>query len=288
MLTGISILCFAASYGVVLLLEISRLLFRAPVRFLVMLLFAIAGLFAHTVYLGLLAREQWPEGMPLSSWYEWCLLGAWVLAATYLGLVVRRPESAIGIFLLPLVEGLIGVAWLLRDAPRFLRSEALQYWGMLHGVTLLLGTVAVMLGFVAGLMYLVQSYRLKHKLPPRPGFKLPSLEWLQTLSERALVISSLLLLAGISAGAVFNLVKREEGLAWDDPVVLMSGALVAWLIAALLFNGLYRPARQGRKVAYVTVASFVVVMLVLSIVWSSSNHAQAGSPAAAAPSEAAP
>jgi ABC-type transport system involved in cytochrome c biogenesis permease subunit len=178
-----------------------------------------------------------------------------------------------GIFLLPLVEGMIGVAYLLRNSPPFERGEARQYWGLLHGGTLLLGTVAVALGFMAGVMYLVQSYRLKHKLPPRQGFKLPSLEWLQGFNERSLVLSSILLLAGIASGAIFRIVKQDSALAWGDPVVLISAALGGWLIAALLFNLLYRPARQGRKVAYLTVASFVVVMLVMSIVWSSSSHA---------------
>ena len=49
----------------------------------------------------------------------------------------------------------------------------------LGGQLLLAGTVAVSFGFIAGIMYLVQSWRLKHKLPPQAGFKLPSLEWLQ-------------------------------------------------------------------------------------------------------------
>lgn len=276
MLTGVSLLCFTASYGVALLLEASRLLFRAPVRYVVMVLFATAGLLAHTIYLVMSAQKGLPGGLPLSSWYEWCLLGAWVLAATYVGLVIRRPESAMGIFLLPMILGLIGVAYLLKGSPPFQRGEALQYWGILHGVSLLLGTVAVMLGFVAGLMYLVQSYRLKHKLPPRIGLKLPSLEWLQQFSERSLVISSVLLLIGIASGAAFNVVKQSPALAWTDPVVLISLGLAVWLVAALLFNGFYRPARQGRKVAYLTVASFVVMMLVLCIVWSSSNHAARG------------
>lgn len=282
-LSGITLLCFAASYGVTLLLEASRMLFRVPVRFVVMLLFTVAGLFAHTVYLGLLAKKALPGGLPLSSWYEWCLLGAWVLVAVYLALVMRRPESSIGIFILPLVEGLIGVAWLLKDSPPFQRSEALQYWGIVHGVSLLLGTVAVMIGFVAGLMYLVQSYRLKHKFAPSAGFRLPSLEWLQGFNERALVLSSVLLLAGLASGTVWNIIKGDEGVPWTDRVILISGVLVVWLIAALLFNGFYRPARQGRKVAYLTVASFIVLMLVLAIVLTSSEHARAkrGAPAVA-------
>jgi hypothetical protein len=274
MLHGISLICFGTSYGVTLILEASRLWFRAPARWALMMIFAVMGLATQTIYLALRANEGLPGGLPLSSWHEWCLIGAWVLAATYIVLAAQRPESPMGIFILPLVEALIGVAWLLRGSPPFDRQQAQNLWGMVHGLSLLLGMVAVMLGFVAGLMYLVQSYRLKHKLPPRPGFKLPSLEWLQQLNERSLVISSLLLLAGIGAGAVFNVVRREEGVAWTNPVVLISGGLAIWLVAALVFNGFYRPARQGRKVAYLTVASFIIVMLVLTIVWTSSGHAE--------------
>lgn len=272
-MTGVSFVCFAASYAVTLALEVSRLFFRLPVRFVVMVLFAVAGLIAHSIYLVVKTQQGLPGGLPLSSWSEWCLLAAWVLAATYLVLALRRSESAIGIFLLPLVLALVGVAYYLKDGPQFQRAEAREYWGMLHGISLMLGTVAVILGFVAGVMYLVQSYRLKNKLPPRPGFKLPSLEWLQRFNERSLVISSLLLLAGIAAGTVFNIVKQQEAVPWTDRTVLISWVLVAWLVAALLFNGVYRPARQGRKVAYLTVASFVVLMLVLGIVLSSSQHA---------------
>ena len=48
MLSNISLTCFAASYFVTLGLEISRLFFRIPVRWIVMIAFAAAGLFAHT------------------------------------------------------------------------------------------------------------------------------------------------------------------------------------------------------------------------------------------------
>src|SRR6185503_3336335 len=142
-----------------------------------------------TVYLWMRAQSA-GTGAPLSSWYDWCLLGAWMLVATYLVIAVQRPQASVGVFLLPLVMALIGVAWLFRDSPAFPREEAKSIWGQLHGVSLLCGTVVVMLGFVAGLMYLVQSYRLKHKLPPRPGFQLPTLEWLQRVNKFSLYVSS--------------------------------------------------------------------------------------------------
>lgn len=263
--------CFAASYTVTLALEVSRLFFRLPVRWITMTLFAGAGLFAHTAYLYVLTRGemQGTAITPLSHWYDWCLLAAWVLAVIYLTFTIRRPETTVGIFLLPLVLTLIGAGYAVRQAPPFAREQALSYWGILHGIMLLLGTVAVSLGFAAGVMYLLQSYRLKHKLLPRPGFRLPTLEWLQTLNRRALWSSTFLLALGLLAGLALNLIRQsnEQGtVPWTDPVVLSSGGLFLWLAVATLFESLYRPAREGRKVAYVTLVSFVFLGLVLSIV----------------------
>jgi hypothetical protein len=38
-----------------------------------------------------------------------------------------------------------------------------------------------------------------------------------------------------------------------------------WLLAAALFNVFYKPARQGRKVAYLTVVSFVFLAIALGV-----------------------
>lgn len=281
MLSGISIVCFATAYAAAFALEITRLFFRAPIRLLVLVGFALAGLFTHTAYLSMRARGEFLGGeLPLSSWYDWCLLVAWVLAAAYVAVTLRRPQTAAGIFMLPLVETLVGVAHLLRNAPPFPRSQATSFWGGVHGAALLFGTVVVMLGFVAGVMYLVQSYRLKHKLPPRPGLKLPSLEWLQHANERSLIVSSLLLAAGLLSGVVLNLINhanRRHAVDWLSPVVWTSGVLLAWLICALLFSWIYKPARRGRKVAYLVVASFLFLALELGIVLIT-RHASRAAP----------
>ena len=55
---------------------------------------------------------------------------------------------------------------------------------MVHGMAILLGTAAVVVGFVAGLLYMLQSYRLKNKIIVTSGLRLPSLEKLQRISEK--------------------------------------------------------------------------------------------------------
>ncbi len=284
MLSRITITCFAASYGVTLGLEISRLFFRLRVRWLVMIAFAAAGLVAHTAYLWEHARGeiQGRALTPLSSWYDWCLLGAWVLATAYLVLAIRRPENTVGLFLIPLVLLLIAAAYAVRHVPHFEREEALNYWGMIHGIMLLLGTVVAALGFAAGVMFLMQSYRLKHKMLPRPGLRLPSLEWLQQFNHHSLLSSTGLLALGLLAGLVLNIIghSNQSGrISWTDPVVLSSSLLFVWLAIATVVESLYKPARAGRKVAYITLVSFIFLGLVLILVLSGRHGiAPPGSP----------
>ncbi len=213
MLTGISLVCFSTSYAITLALEVSRLFFRMPIRMVVMLLFAVIGIGMQTLYLYNRATAPGLSSVPLSNWHDWYVIAAWVLAATYIYLAASRPQTSVGLFLLPVVLVLIGVAYAFPKDLSLPQTHALNVWGIAHGVLLLLGTIAVSLGFVAGLMYLVQSYRLKHKLPPRQGFKLPSLEWLQRVNKQLLTLSSCFIGLGIVAGVILNSsrVKEDSG-----------------------------------------------------------------------------
>lgn len=265
-MSGISITCFAASYTVVLLLELSRLLFRSGIRGAIMLGFAGAGLLAHTIYLA--ERAMSASGYPLSSEQDWYMVAAWTLAALYLYLTAYHRDNAFGVFLLPLVLGLVAAgAWLADPAP-FERRPALFIWGVVHGTSLMLATVAILVGFAAGLMYLAQNHRLKKKLPPLRGLRLPSLEWLRTANSRAIGVAMLLLGVGIMAGVILNMIySRSDGtqLDWTDPVVLATILMFCWITISGGVSALYKPAREGRKVAYLTVLSFVFLICLLAI-----------------------
>ncbi len=258
-MAGITTLCFAASYAVALVLELARLVWRSPVRNALAFGFAAAGIVAETLYLGY--RAATAESVPLASAYEWYLLAAWTLVAVYLYLAAMHPSVASGVFILPLALALVAAA---RYASRQAVAEksASDVWVTIHATCWLLGAVAVSVGFATGVMYLLQAYRLKHKLPPLAGFRLPSLEWLERANGRAIVISALMAGAGLASGVVLNMVKHK--LPWSDATVWRSVGFFGWLLAAALFSGLYRPARRGRKMAYLTVASFVFLAIFLT------------------------
>ena len=166
-----------------------------PVRLVVMIGFAAMGLVLHTVYLCASGRDR--VRCRCRAGMIGILIAAWIMAATYLGLVASRPQTNVGLFLLPVVLVLIGRGvGISRRGESFPRDRAMKMWGIAHGVMLLLGTVAVSFGFAAGLMYLVQSWRLKHHVSPQTGLKLPSLEWLQAINKQSLVYSSCFIALG--------------------------------------------------------------------------------------------
>ncbi len=283
MVGKITITCFAASYLVALLLELSRLLFSSRIRGAVMLGFAAAGFVAHTLFLG---YRWFTERDALTSEFDWYLLAAWVLAGVYLYLVCYHPQNPIGLFTLPLVLVLVAVAQFWASRTPFPKTSGLNgYVAATHGLFLLLGTVAAAVGFMSGAMYLIQAWRLKHKkLAPQQGFRLPTLEWLQKTNSRAITMSGIMLVGGFLSGVLLSRFKYG-GVRWSDPVVLSSSVLAAWMVAAATFNLVYKPARQGRKVAYLTLATFVMVALTLTALLFDPRHGGKDNAPAADPAQ---
>jgi ABC-type transport system involved in cytochrome c biogenesis permease subunit len=256
---------FVASYAIAIALAITQMFARSPLRGALVIGFAWAGFLVQTAFL--YQRAVTASGTPLSSPFDWDLLGAWALVIVYLYLSWYHPKAALGLFLLPLALGLIGLSHFADHEP-FAHSEAGQVWGMIHGIFNLLGVVAVLVGFVAGMMYLIQSYRLKHKLPPTGQLGLPSLEWLERINSRAIVISVLMIGIGFISGVILNVALRHrqlDELPWSDPVIWRSALMFGWLLAAAVFSAIYKPARSGRKVAYLTVASFAFLAVSMGI-----------------------
>ncbi len=197
-------------------------------------------------------------------------MAAWVLVVFYLFVIAYHPRTAVGLFLLPLALGLIGVASLAAGENPVPREAGSRVWGVVHGGSILLGTAAVLIGFASGMMYLHQSRRLKLKRPPR-SLRLPSLEWLEKTNRRTLTLALMMVGLGILSGVVLNAANRAAGtgsLPWDDPVVLSTELMFAWLLLSTGVGMAYRPSRPWRSVAYHTVVSFVFLVIVLAMVLS--------------------
>ncbi|MEM9643390.1 MAG: cytochrome c biogenesis protein CcsA [Planctomycetota bacterium] len=263
-LREISVTCFAASYIIVLALELFRLVGRIPGRGIAVIVMTALGLFTHITYLTLRAVEDaaGSGGARLASWTDWSLMLALVLAVCFAVLYLSRPDTVISFFFLPAILLLIGLSIGLRGQPPFSRTEAFEIWRLLHILGMAVGSSVVTVGFLTGVMYLAQSWRLKRK---RAGssLRLPTLETLQRLSRVSLLVSTIAVGIGVVSGAVMNL-NRWGVVGWTDGGVIFSAALFFWLVFASGVEMFYAPMRRGRKIAYLILASFAFLVAAMA------------------------
>jgi len=261
-LSQISVTCFFTSYLVVLVLELLRLAGRIPGRAIAVIGMMSVGIFTHAVYLSLRAGSVAGGDVGrLATWFDWSLLVALGLAIAFLVLYLRRPDTIISFFFLPALIAMVVVALAVRGLPPFGRTEAVELWRSAHALGMGVGTLAVLVGFLAGVMYLVQSWRLKNH---RAGstFRLPTLETLQRLNARCLVFSTTAVGIGVLAGVVMNL-NRWGNVGWTDRGVLLSGLLFTWLAISTAVEFIDVPVGRGRKAAYLTFASLGFLVLAM-------------------------
>lgn len=254
-LERITLFCFGASYAVALLLELLQMFRPRPVVRVLGLGFGVAGLLAHTLYLGL--QTPSPASAPWSM-----LLVAWILAIFYLYGSIHHSRLAWGVFVLPVVLGLVVLARVFAEPGPAPEGAWLLDWGIVHGVLLVLAAVGVSVAFLASVMYLVQAHRLKAKVLPGQGLRLLSLERLEQMNRRAINLAFPLLTAGLLVGLMLMARSIDQVAGWTDPRVL--GTLVLWLVFAILLYLRYGLHLRGRRVALWTIAAFALLLFTLA------------------------
>jgi ABC-type transport system involved in cytochrome c biogenesis permease subunit len=265
----LSVLCFAGTYALALLAELARFVVRRPIRWYAATGLTVLAWLVQTAYLANLAIKS--PMAPVASAFGSLMLLSWIVALIGLYLTFRSPRPvAVGIFVLPLVLGLVVGAALFasRQADWLDWGGTVQFWGAVHGIFLTGGAVFTCVAFFAGLMYLAQMRRLKAKRPPRIGLALPSLEQSERINRGAIALAFPLLTFGLLIGVILSLAARggiagDAGaparaaahvIRWTDPKVV--SALGMWLVFAVLLHARFRPAMRGRGLMVLTIVAF--------------------------------
>ena len=253
---GITHYCIGLSYLTAFGLEIGRLVrpFRGARS--VSIFFAIAGLFAHTVYL---AYHQPSPASPFGS----LLLLGWVFAVFYLYGVMHRDPYPWAVFVLPLVLVLVGLSFAFSNTRQADGSwfAGDRFWGMFHGILLLLASVGITVGALASVMYLIQAWRLRRKLNPIGGMKLLSLERLERMNRWAINLAFPLLTVGLLLGAMRAGQGSHTTGEWT--ALKITSAVGLWLLGLLLMYLRYGAHLPGRRLAQLTILSFGLMIVTL-------------------------
>lgn len=189
-------------------------------------------------------------------------LFAWMLAAAYGVLFLRHREGSTGPFLIPLVIVFMAGSLLTHTsqvphAPDPMRSGSLF---AMHVTLAILGYAGLTLSFVLAQMYLLQTRQLhKHKLGLLFS-RLPALDVLTRLHRTSVALGALALAVASTLGLIWA--KQNWGTYWDPKVaftLLLILVYVFTLVAPRLGWG-------GKKIAWTSIAGFVLLMFSYSIV----------------------
>ncbi len=268
-MSGVGVLCFAASYAIAFVLEIALSGFRSSFRNGLVLFWTIAGLVAHSAYL---SYQHAVLQSAIDGAESYFFVSAWGLVLLYLYLRCYHPKTPFGFVFWPIILSLIVGGVLVSrlpspSVPAVVVTEAVSQiaplWKRLHAGTFFFATLSVSLGFVAGVMYLTQDRRLRRKQPAPRFLKLPTLEWSLSVCRQSIGASIFLSGACIFSGLNLRAGTVGEQVRWDDPLVFGTLLLFGFL---LLFSGVLWGRffkREGRHVALLTLSAFLFLVAIL-------------------------
>lgn len=285
MLGGVGVICFTGSFLLALGLELVR--FRFPSRYLYFASVAAfaAGLVAQTAYLYhhfILQNERL-----VVSIGGWFFVLAWGLAIPALYLMLIRPKTPFGLFLLPptLLAILAGVELAGADFPAGATARSIRAF---HGGALLAATLFLLFGFIFGVLYFLQSAKIRRKGRFLTSVNLPSLEWLRKMNRRSVRMAAALLGAGIVSGFYINhALSRGDANPIPLSDLMVIGAILLFLLLVVAGQILMRTDqnRSDRRIAFLTIACFLLLAAILLFgVLSPSAHWRLSEPADSIPS----
>ena len=239
----------------------------------------VAAALAHTFVIGMQTMEV--GHIPVAGATSAISTFVWLLALAYLYTEMTTDERAIGVFILPLLVALQAIPAIRPGVED--RAPVLQ--GPLFGVhvsSLLFAYASFALACVIGITYVLQFKEIKAK---HLGFfyaRLPSLQVLDRMNQRAIVIGWIFLTIGIIVGWVWAAQARAGYSAGDPRVQAMSlqdpkifVALVCWFVYSFELFAARRIGWGGRRAAYLSAIGFAIVLLnfvPISYFWTSSHN----------------
>ena len=221
-----------------------------------------AALVAHTFLIGMQTMQA--GYAPLVGTTAAISAFVWLLGLSYLYVELTTEERAMGAFVATLLAALAVLPALnpsMDPRPALLRSPLFT----VHVLSMLCAYASFALAFVLGITYVLLFKEIKAK---HLGFfyaRLPSLQVLDVMNGRAVVVGWLFLTCGLTVGIVWasqiagSPDPRAQAMHPTDPKILI--ALICWIIYSFALFARRAIGWSGRRAAWLSAIGFVIVLL---------------------------
>ncbi len=213
---------------------------------------------ALTIHLtSLITRTLLAHSAPWTDWFESLSFFGAIVAFIYMVIAHKNHIPILGAFIMPVSWGLLTAAAFSSRAVHPLPPELRSIWMGLHVPVMFTSYAILGVAFAVGIAYLLQERQMKSKHPNEMTYRLPSLEELDTLIYKLIIVAFPPLTLGIFLGAVWA--YRAWGRFWSwDPKE--TWALITWLVYVAYLLSRLIAGWRGRKTAYLSLAGFALVL----------------------------
>ena len=224
----------------------------------------VAAALAHTFVIGM--QTMAAGHVPVTGATSAISTFVWLLALSYLYVEMTADERAMGVFILPLLVAFQAI-------PAFrpgIEEHAAVLQGPLFGVhvsSLLFAYASFALACVIGITYVLLFKEIKAK---HLGFfyaRLPSLQVLDHMNQRAIAIGWVFLTIGIVVGGIWAAQARGgygagdprvQAMSLQDPKIFV--AILCWVVYSFELFAARRIGWGGRRAAYLSALGFLIVL----------------------------
>ena len=226
-----------------------------------LLLFAALS---HTFVIGMQTMEV--QHVPYANPSRFLSTFVWLLALSYLYLELTTDERAMGVFILPIIVGLLVVPVLnpgVENDDPVLRSP----WFWVHVSAMLFAYASFGLAMVLGVTYMLQFKEIKKKHLGYFYERLPSLQILDAMNSRAVAVGWIFLTIGLAVGVVWAAQARSLApenvnlrmMSLDDPKIFF--AFLTWAVYSFEVLARRTMGWNGRRAAWLSALGFAIVLL---------------------------
>jgi ABC-type uncharacterized transport system permease subunit len=222
------------------------------------LMLMIGGWLSHTFWIGTIcARTGHP---PLTNLPEAASFIAWTVFLAEMVLYFRYRVHAAAFFVYPLVLMLLTVAAVVHEPFAQMNPSLRSGLFTAHVLLSTVGVATLLVGLAFTTLAYVQDRSLKSKQRGALWQWIPSLNVCRTLSYRTLAIGFSIYTLGIVAGILWSYRTTAELI---DLRAKQIGAIVAWVLFAMLLQLAMRGAYRARRTVVISICAFAATVVAI-------------------------
>jgi len=211
-----------------------------------------AAVVCHTIYIVLLGLRL--QHIPVGDVFQVLTTCAWFFVLVYLVLEIRVKVMTMGVFFLPIILVLHGISSMFIDfdkpLPELLSSILLFE---VHVAIMISAYAAFCISFITSIMYILLAREMRTRKLGIFFQRLPSLEYVDRLSNHAVNIGLGLVTVGIALGFYMGMNVWEGKWALDPKLLAV---VISWIIYVVHYVTRRTIGWQGRRAAVISVVGF--------------------------------